>query len=393
MAGITTALLGWTISQIIMYLLDWLAIVPFIGVISTLRQWPEVITIPTMTVSLAVGMVLNEIIISNPTRPRVSFKKSLIPLLLSILIGLLGGVAVGAVLQILYLPIFGVSEKIVRVLSWLCIGATVGIIESSAWKLHSMEAGDQKLLKKRRFMSLLGASCLSFIAAVIFEWIRNSINIIPQAFQEIEDPLGFCILGSFLGLIFTISTSPSYLVALRAGKGFEYRQEKEDPTIDMIDKTYVPKTPYELPTISKISVEDLQFVTNLNDSEFHIEEGFSIKLPAEGEIIIGGTKKEEKQKKDGTIAIIGSDVYLPNTPLYLAKINVSKRQTTLIPNRKKEAYQKISINGIHLNNSKPITLKHNTLIAFHTNKSDRDDPNEVELYRFVYYNRFLDPEG
>ena len=69
MAGITTALLGWTISQIIMYLLDWLAIVPFIGVISTLRQWPEVITIPTMTVSLAVGMVLNEIIISNPTRP------------------------------------------------------------------------------------------------------------------------------------------------------------------------------------------------------------------------------------------------------------------------------------------------------------------------------------
>ena len=72
---------------------------------------------------------------------------------------------------------------------------------------------------------------------------------------------------------------------------------------------------------------------------------------------------------------------------------MSKRQTTLIPNRKKEAYQKISINGIHLNNSKPITLKHNTLIAFHTNKSDRDDPNEVELYRFVYYNRFLDPEG
>ena len=89
MAGITTALLGWTISQIIMYLLDWLAIVPFIGVISTLRQWPEVITIPTMTVSLAVGMVLNEIIISNPTRPSVSFKKSLIPLVLSILIGLL----------------------------------------------------------------------------------------------------------------------------------------------------------------------------------------------------------------------------------------------------------------------------------------------------------------
>ena len=380
-AGISTALIGWSLSQGVMYILGF----PFLGAIRFLKQWPEAVNIPIITISLAVGMVLSEILLSNPTRPRISLKKSRIPLLEAIATGFVIAIIVGFLLQLLYLTQF--PETTLRFLAWWFIGATVGVIESLAWQFHNMEAGDKKLRQRRQFISLGGASFFSIIAAGLFELIRSFNDNVPQWFQQIEPPLGFCILGGLLAVVFTFSNSPSYLAALRAGKGFEYRQEKEENY--SIDQTFVPNNVAESPRISREIHKNLQFVTE--ESKEEIEEGLSLKLPAEGEVIIGGIKKTVKKGVNGEERLVGSDIYLPYTCPHLANIVVTKRETILKPNKK--AYGKIAINGQTLQNDHNITLEHNTLITFHTNENKNDNPYQPAMYRFVYYNRYLSPES
>ncbi|MDJ0508909.1 MAG: hypothetical protein QNJ64_06615 [Crocosphaera sp.] len=370
--GIMTALLGWSFSQILL------------NILIPLKQWPQLVLIPLITVFLAVGMVIIEIFMSNPTRPSLNLKIALKPLLFTVIIGLLVGTIVGGLLQLLYLPNLGLGERTLRLISWWSIGISVGIIESSAWEFYGAEAGDRKLRRMRQLTSFFGASLSSIIAAGIFEWIRNSFDLISQEFRQLEEPLGFCILGTLLAITLTFSTSPSYSVALRAGKGFEYRGNTQQYI--SIDTTFVPSNSSSLPIISQKSIKQLQFVANpdKNQSEFQIQEGLSIKLPGKKVIHIGGVEKKEMPNGK----IIGSDIYLPNMPPHLASIEVGQRESKLKPNPKN--YQQISINGEVLKNSEEKIIYHNTVIAFHNNNSQ---PNEPEMYRFVYYNRFLDPES
>ncbi|CCQ57635.1 hypothetical protein CWATWH0005_1635 [Crocosphaera watsonii WH 0005] len=110
-------------------------------------------------------------------------------------------------------------------------------------------------------------------------------------------------------------------------------------------------------------------------------------FPKKSPIRIGGTQKQ--QLSNGQI--IGSDIYLPNTPAHMADIVVNKRETKLIPNPKN--YDKIEVNFIQLNSTKEITLKHNTLLTFYSDEPDENNANQPKMYRFVYYNRFLDPQS
>ncbi len=191
--GIMTALLGWSWSHIVIYFLESIAEVPGWNILSQLRQWPQIVLIPLITVCLAVGMVLIEIFISNPTRPGLNLKIALKPLLLTIIIGLLVGIIVGGILEFVYHPSWGLGGKTVRVFTWWTIGITISFIESLAWKFHSMEAGDSRIRRMRQLTSLFGATLSSLIAVGIFEWVRNSLDIIPQEFQYLEELLGFCI--------------------------------------------------------------------------------------------------------------------------------------------------------------------------------------------------------
>jgi hypothetical protein len=387
LAGITTALLGWNLSQATFGLLGLLENVPVLSTLSQLRQWEDIIVFPFITVCLSVGMVLNEIFITNPTRPKLNWRIAKAPLLIAIPIGLLAGVLIGGLLQIFYLPQFQIEERTVRVISWWFIGAVVGLIEGLTWRFYSMEAGDQERRRKRQFISFFAASFASVVAAGLFEIIRNFVNTTSDSFQQIEDPLGFCLLGILLGITFTFTTSPSYMVALRAGKGFEYRGEDISRVTVSIDPDYVVKQASLEPAISSEAIETLKFVTDHSNKK--IEEGLSVRLSDVGKIAIGGTPKQtvSNGKK------VGSDIYLPHTPLFLAHIEMSNRQAKLIPNPRPENYQKIEINGKRLDSSQEVILKHNTLIAFYTDKLDDDNPNLPKMYRFVYYNRFLDPEG
>ncbi|MEY3333545.1 MAG: hypothetical protein RLZZ176_1845, partial [Cyanobacteriota bacterium] len=51
----------------------------------------------------------------------------------------------------------------------------------------------------------------------------------------------------------------------------------------------------------------------------------------------------------------------------------------------------IEINSVRTKSRKTITLKHNYVLSFYT--INGDDINEEKYYRFVYYNRFLDPQA
>ncbi|MGB3639362.1 MAG: hypothetical protein WBA39_17570, partial [Rivularia sp. (in: cyanobacteria)] len=62
LAGITSALLGWNLGQF------------FLTDLGLLQQIPEVILFPCVAIALAIGMVMNEILIGNPTRPKLSFR-------------------------------------------------------------------------------------------------------------------------------------------------------------------------------------------------------------------------------------------------------------------------------------------------------------------------------
>ena len=387
LAGITTALLGWNLSQATFGLLGLLENIPILSTVSQLRQWEDIIVFPFITVCLSAGMVLNEIFITNPTRPKLNWRIAKTPLLIAIPIGLLAGVLIGGLLQIFYLPQFQIEERTVRVISWWCIGAVVGLIEGLTWRFYSMEGGDKERRRKRQFISLFAASLASVVAAGLFEIIRNLVSTTSDSFQQIEDPLGFCILGALLGITFTFTTSPSYMVALRAGKGFEYRGEDISRVTVAIDPNYAAKQASLGPVISSQAIETLKFVTDHSNKK--IEEGLSVRLPDIGKIAIGGTPK--KVMPNGQK--VGSDIFLPHAPAFLAHIEMSNRQAKLVPNSRQDDYKKIEINGIQLDSSEEIILKHNTLIAFYTDKLDDDNPNLPKMYRFVYYNRFLDPEG
>ncbi|WP_066423581.1 hypothetical protein [Anabaena sp. 4-3] len=354
LAGITSALIGWNIGQF------------FLTDIGLLTSFPEIILFPCIAISLAFGMVMNEIFISNPTRIKINFRIAKTPLLIAIGLGILAGLIAGLISQILFLPFISVPTPIVRTLGWLLIGCSVGIAEGLSWRWHSLEAGEPKRFKQRFLTSVIGASAASLVAAVIFEFIRTSLSEIPAAFKSAEDPLGFSLLGLLLGLVFSFTNSPSYMAALRAGTGFEFTGFNYQDAIPQLEGVH-KSNPYI----------DKSLLTFVNDDENEeIEEGLSIQLPSNGIIKIGSAEKE-------------AHIYIPGLPLHVADIVLKKREAFLTPDF--NFFNTIEVNGERLVSRRNVRLRHNYVLTFHTVKMD--GKNEEKMYRFVYYNRFLDPQS
>lgn len=367
LAGITSPLIGWNIAQFI--LTD----------AGLLTQFPEVVLFPCIAISLAIAMVTNETFIGSPTKLKLAFRRVTIPIFIAIGLGLVLGLIAGGISQIFFLPQISLPNAVTRSVGWLLIGMTVGLAEGLTWYWQSIEAGDKRRFIQRFLASLLTASIASLLAAFLFEYIRNSFETIPLWFRQIEDILGFCLLGLLLGLGFSLTNSPSYMVALRAGSGFEYTNSLDDEDLglgelqaDEIDSENLEKVS-QFNGKPRLNPSRLQFVT---DSELEdIEEGLSIRLPARGKVVIG-TKE--------TV-----DIYIPNLPPYLAELELKGRTSLLKVNPQFRKY--IQVNGERINSRKTIYLKHNDLITFYS--QEKDDDNEEKMYRFVYYNRFLDPQA
>ena len=348
LAGITSALLGWSIGQFILSDLS-----QTFPVLQVLKQFSEIALFPSVASALAIGIVLNEIFLSNPTRLKANFRIALIPLTLAAALGILAGLISGSLAQILFLPQINTSPALVRVLGWLCIGSSVGLAEGWTWRWRSIEAGDRKRFHKRLKNSIIFGSLASLAAAFLFEFARKSFGEFPRDLAGLEDPIGFSILGALLGIAFSITSSPSYMVALRAGAGFEYMEYQGNPT--------------DLPHITS----KLKFIPDSEDEQ--IEEGLSIQLPSNGELTIGSGPEDH--------------IFIPGLGPAIAHLELKSRETILVA---KPPYTAIAVNGETLTARRKV-LKHNYVLTFYPYEPSKS--NGKPFFRFVYYNRFLDPQA
>lgn len=354
LSGITSALIGWTLGQFI------------VAELGFLTPFPSLVLFPCIAISLAVGMVLTEIFISNPTRPKSNMRIAGFPISIAAGLGLLSGFVAGGISEILFLPQIHVPARIVRIIGWLLIGSSTGIAEGVTWRWHSIEAGDRKRFQQRFRTSVIGSIAASLAAALIFEMLRQYLPQLMLALRRFEDPIGFSILGILLGFVFSVSTSPSYMAALRAGAGFEYTGE---PIYDSDDNQNAAT---EYPLIEK-QESRLKFVTDGEADQ--IEEGLSIQLPAKGKIKIGSAED--------------THIRIPGLPIYAAELELKPRETLLVPNQR--FFHTVEVNGQRLNARRPISLKHNYVLTFYP--QDKGASHEQKFFRFVYYNRFLDPQA
>jgi len=346
LAGIVSALIGWNLGQFVL------------SDFGLLRQMPEIALFPCISASLAIGMVLNEIFISSPTRLKLNFRTAKLPVLIAAGLGLLAGLIAGGIAQILFLPQIQTPAVAVRIISWLFIGSAVGFAEGFTWRWRSIEAGDSKRYLKRLRISVLGGTGASLVAALLFELIRQLLGKLPSGLAGIEDPIGFALLGALLGLAFSLTNSPSYVMALRAGSGFEYT------SISSYNDAV---------THGKIAKPLLSFVSDGDAIE--IEEGLSIQLPEQAKITIGSSSQ--------------ASIVIPGLPPIAASIELVARSAQLVPHS--SHFKSIAQNGTLLSTSKSVSLKHNDLLTFYS--QDKEKSYGKEFFRFVYYNRFLDPQA
>ncbi|MEO0770011.1 MAG: hypothetical protein AAFY72_11370 [Cyanobacteria bacterium J06649_4] len=350
LAGLTSALIGLSIGQFF---------VEDVGILNNSAE--ELIIFPCVAISLAVGLVLNEIFLSTPTRAKLNFRLAPVPLAIAAALGLVFGLIAGAIAQILFLPQLNIPAAFIRTIGWLCIGSSVGFAEGFTWRWRSIEAGNKRRFYQRLKTSVIAGTVAGLAAALLFELIRLVLGS-GLGVTGIEDPIGFSILGILLGLAFSLTVSPSYMVALRAGAGFEY-----------VDRSLIPDTGVPLPPAPRIN-NSLNFIS----SEIkEIEEGLSIQLPGAGKVQVGSASN--------------ADIYIPNIAEHAAQIELHARTATI-----QALDDEIVVNGERLGARQSTALKHNHILTFRVNQppENNDEPlYRKGFYRFVYYNRFLDPQA
>jgi hypothetical protein len=356
LSGLVSPLIGWVIAHWFLTDLGWL------------KEYPEIILFPCISIALSLGMVLTEIFISSPTRLKLNLRTARVPILLAIGLGIGSGLVAGVISQILFFPALRIPSIFVRVVGWLLIGSFIGLSEGYTWRWRSIEAGNLERFKKRLTASFWGALAASLAAAILFETLRKLLGNLLPGLEDFEDPVGFAILGMLLGFVFSFTSSPSYQVALRAGGGFEYTGAR------VFDYGADEEADRQYPSIDREGGL-LAFVSEGDGDPDEIEEGLSIRLPSKGKVIIGSVPGK-------------SNIYLPNLPPHIADLEFKPRETLLSPNPR--CFSMIEVNGQILDSKKTIPLKHNYVVTFHTTNIHS---NKSKFYRFVYYNRFLDPQA
>ncbi len=330
--GLISAVWGWSIGQFFLSDLNLISILPY----------PEIILFPCLAISLAVGMVLNEIFVTNPTRLKLALKKTIKPLVLSLGLGAVLGLLGGTLAFIISTSIFEIPANLTRIFTWLLLGATVGLTEGLTWKFARYDQLQQRLRQSVIISTLAG-----LLVAITFELFSQQMAKSPLS--GLEDLIGFAMLGSIIAVSLGLSFSPSYLSALRAGSGFEYTtQDYQDMQTDY----------------PRINSPILRFVNQNRKKK--IEEGLSIALP-----------KVHRSRSIKIGSARDDDIYIPKIPPSIATIELHPRSTFLIPSE--EYINNIYINGARVTSDQRILLKHNYLVSFTTlNK------NGQKVYRFIF---------
>ena len=359
-SGIFSALFGWGISQ---FVLDFLRS----PIDETLPIKADFIILPFVAASLAVAIVIAEIFSSNPTRHKANFRVLPPYFWSALLTGVGAGLAAAIFNFILYQT--PAPDWMVRVIVWSIIGLFTGVGEGFSWRFRSIEGGTDKA-KERIWKSTWFGLGAGVVAAGIVESIRDRIEL-----GGYEDPAGFSILGFSLGLLLSFATSPSYLAALRAGEGFEaidpkYGGNREKALLKNSQLRFVTMD-RDFEDDDDDEDEDNDENNNTRNNGIVIEEGLSIQLPFEIKhpIVIGSRDD--------------ADICIPNLPKKSATLQIEGRNFVL----KCNVEGAVQVQRSRLSKGGKVTLRHNQILTFY-HKNNRD-----KYYRFVFYNKFLDPQA
>ena len=347
--GSAAALIGWGLSQLI-----FIDLAKFFGQ-PALPIKPDFVLLPLVAICLAVAMVATEIFLSNPTRAKAN--RRVLPTYLWRVIGLgtLAGLIASSLTWILYQT--NTPDWIVRMTSWSLVGLFTGIGEGISWRMRSIEGSTNKANQRVQRSILFGFGA-GFGAAVLLEVLRKTIQL-----KGYEDPIGFLILGCLLGLALSFATAPTYLVALRAGEGFESIQPdvfqldaKEGfPSLngDVYFESRNNKKNLDLPRINNL--EDLKFLGSSKPNPRYIEKGDSIKLPDDldpKQFLIGSARN--------------ADIYLPDIPQKAAYLEIDRRRVTITP----LAGAVVEVDSQEIYDGEEFRLKRNQSITIYRQNSD-----------------------
>lgn len=352
--GILAGLLGFTISQ---------AILTLTNATNFLR--PEFILFPITSSFLAVATVIAEVWLNNPTRYKMNRAVLTQPLMLALLVGLLGG-GMAALLSSLvgYLPNFSLSERLVKAFGWILIGVAAGVADGYSWQYRSIEGGQQERVRQR----LITSTGFGAIAGLAGFFASSLVFSLPD-WQTCEELVGFLVLGGVLGLLFAQAGSGVLCYALRAGAGFEAERYPN------------PNTPFprinsrqlRLNCLSPSATDEKGRV--IGGMEDKLEEGMSIELPRRGKIELGGGRD--------------ADIFISQLPEECATIILDGRQALI------EAHESncVSLGRKQLKAGSQEPLSHNQVLTFLTEPNKTKEQPGMEFVRFIFYDRFLDPQG
>lgn len=348
-SGIISAIIGWNLSQFF-----WVDLGQFFSqknspLDAIVLPPPDLVLLPVAAASLAVGMVIAEIFLSNPTRYKANLRVLPPYFWLALTCGAITGLISAASTWLMYAS--QLPGAIVRIACWGLVGLFTGLGEGISWRLRSIEGETNKATQRLWKGTLFGLGA-GMVAAIIVEIVRNKIPL-----GGYEDPISFMILGCSLGFFLSLAASPSYQVALRAGAGFEVIEPDESNS--NIDPP-------------RLQSDRVRFVTE-DESEI-IEEGLSIQLPnrtnSKDPIIIGSDSS--------------ADIYLPNIPNQCVLLHIKSRKVTL---------ECLASGAVQINRRKMYRkgqkqdLKHNQILTIF-----RQD-NLSKFYCLCFYDKFLDPQG
>ena len=352
--GMLAGLLGFTISQAILF---------FTNVTNFLR--PEFFLFPISSCFLAVATVIAEVWLNNPTRYKINRAVLPQPLTLALLVGLLGG-GIAALLSSLvgYLANFNLSERLVKALGWILIGVAAGVADGYSWQHRTIEGGQQKRVRQR----LITSTVFGAIAGLVAFFVSSLVFSLPD-WRQWEELLGFLVLGGVLGLLFAKVGSGVLCYALRAGAGFEAeRYPNPNAPFPRINSRKL-----RLNCLSPSAIDEKGNV--IGGLEHKLEEGMSIELPRKGKIEIGGAR--------------GADLFIFQLPEECATIILDGRQAFI------EAHQShcVSVGRKQLKAGNQEPLSHNQVLTLLTEPSKTKEQSGMEFVRFIFYDRFLDPQG
>ena len=397
--GILASVVAWSFSQILLVdfkpiwdNLDW----------TFFAQVPYLIKFFILTIFLAVSMVMAEVFFSHPTRLKQGWKVLKWPLIIAIIASILGASLSGIMSFVFKLT--GLPAWTIRLIDWLIIGLVIGFAEGITWFLRTLS----KLVLSQTTRGVkndINKVINHFVKSILFSLV---VSFIVFAFSERiikQDILSFILLGSLLGFLLSFTESPNTQFALKAGYGFE-RIAGGNTTINNINS----KTDKD---------HGLKFVyVPSKNKSMTIEEGLSIELPKTGNIIIGsdieqadiivsdlphkiatietdGRKATIKNCSNNILKKLPSEIVIkpreavnnttPN-PYAAAFNNTSNQPENHPPNLDKDS--DLDKDSESIDDSNETELYHNTIITLYTKNQD-----SRKYVRFVFYDRFLDPEA